>query len=196
MVDLAVKADKRYTYSDYLTWPVEERWEIINGIPYAMSPAPNRKHQAILGELSFVFASHIKEQGGPCKVYIAPFDVRLPEGSQTDDEIETVVQPDIVVVCDKSKLDDKGCKGAPDMVVEIASPASVRKDMSEKLRLYEQHGVKEYWLVLPGEQAVIVYSLDERRQYGKPEVYTPADEAPVRALDGLTIRLADLFAAE
>ena len=88
--------------------------EIINGIPYAMSPAPNRKHQAMAGELYLQLQFYSKEQGGPCKVYIAPFDVRLPEGSQTDGEIETVVQPDIVVVCDNSKLDDKGCKGAPD----------------------------------------------------------------------------------
>lgn len=196
MPHLAMKMEKRYTYSDFMTWPDEECWEIINGIPYAMSPAPSRKHQAMVLELSRLFANHIKEQGGSCKVYIAPFDVRLPEGSQTDDQIETVVQPDIVIVCDNSKLDDKGCKGSPDMVVEIASPSTVRRDMSEKLRLYEHHGVREYWLVLPGEQAVSVYSLDERQQYGKPEVYTPADEAPVRTMDGLTVKLADMFAAE
>lgn len=196
MTNLAVKIKQRYTYGDYLQWPNEERWEILNGFPYAMSPAPSRKHQAMATELTRILANHIKENNGPCKVYIAPFDVRLPQGDETDDKIDTVVQPDIVVVCDKSKLDDKGCKGAPDMVVEIASPSTVRRDMVDKLQLYEQHGVKEYWLVLAGEQAVSVYYLDEKNCYGKPEVYTADSPAPVRALEGLEINLAEVFAAE
>ena len=196
MANPAARLDVRYTYADYLTWPANERWELISGTPYAMSPAPSRKHQAITLELSRIIANHIKAQGGPCKVYAAPFDVRLPQANQAVNEIDTVVQPDIVIICDATKLDDKGCLGTPDLVVEIVSPATVRKDMIEKLNLYEQHGVKEYWLVFPKEQLVSVYQLDDNKAYGKPEVYTTETPAPIEILTGLVVNLAEVFAAE
>ena len=196
MTELPRKANVKYTYGDYLTWPDDERWELIDGVPYNMTPAPSRRHQALSRELFWQIYSHIKTSGGPCKVYVAPFDVRLPKGEEADEDIDTVVQPDIVVVCDPAKLDDKGMRGAPDFVVEIASPHTIRRDMVEKLNLYERHGVKEYWLVLPGDKAVTIYRLGADGRYGKPDVYTADDEVPVEMLGGLTVRLSDVFAAE
>ena len=115
------KTDQKWTYTDYLTWPEGERWELINGVAYNMSPAPSRRHQELSGELFRQIANHLK--GKQCKVYDAPFDVRLSTaGNESDNYIDTVVQPDIVVVCDPSKLDERGCKGAPDIVIEISSP--------------------------------------------------------------------------
>lgn len=196
MTGLPRKANVKYTYGDYLTWPDDERWELIDGVPYNMTPAPSRRHQAMIIELSRQIANFIKESGGPCKVYTAPFDVRLPKGEEADEDIDTVVQPDIVVVCDPTKLDDKGLRGAPDLVVEIVSPHTIRRDMVEKLSLYERHGVKEYWLVLPGDKVVTVYRLDEDGRYGKPDVYTADDTLAAFAVNGLTVDLAAVFAAE
>ena len=143
---LSVKKHARlYTYKDYVLWPDEERWELINGAAFNMSPAPSRFHQKISGTL-FSKIHHYLE-GKPCEVYHAPFDVRLPEGNEPEEDIITVVQPDIAIICDRSKLDDKGCKGSPDLVIEIVSPHTVSKDMKEKLALYEKHGVKEYWII-------------------------------------------------
>lgn len=168
------KNDELFTYADYLTWPDEERWELIEGVPFDMTPAPSRYHQEIFGNL-FVEIKNFLE-GKKCKIYAAPFDVRLPEGEQEDKETLTVVQPDISVICDREKLDEKGCVGAPDFIVEIVSPSTVKKDMKNKLLLYEKHGVPEYWVVQPGEHALLVYKLDENGRYGRADVYTKEDE--------------------
>jgi hypothetical protein len=114
----ALKGDTIYTYKDYLGWGYNERWELIDGVAYNLSPAPSRTHQEVSGELFATIHNHLK--GKECKVYHAPFDVRLPEANESDEDTRTVVQPDIVVVCDKAKLDDKGCKGAPDLIRQIA----------------------------------------------------------------------------
>ena len=147
MPNLARKLGGRFTYGDYRSWSEEDRWELIDGVAYDMTPAPARIHadlsMALLKQLLAYF------EGKPCKVYYAPFDVRLPEGNEPDDEIETVVQPDLLVVCDDKKLDDKGCRGAPDLVIEILSPATASKDCILKRALYEKHGVREFWLVDP-----------------------------------------------
>ncbi len=135
----------KFTYRDYLHWPDDERWELIDGVAYNMSPAPNRIHQKISGELHRQIANYLI--GKQCEVYAAPFDVRLPATGEKNDEITTVVQPDITIVCDKSKLDKKGCKGSPDLVIEILSPYTAKKDMKEKHFLYEKFAVKEYWIV-------------------------------------------------
>jgi Putative restriction endonuclease len=113
MGPLALKREERFTYGDYLTWDDGERWELIDGVPYNMSPAPTVRHQAISRELLTEFALHLR--GKPCQVFAAPFDVRLPEADESDDLVETVVQPDLSVVCDKKKLDDAGCRGAPEL---------------------------------------------------------------------------------
>ncbi|MFW6029628.1 MAG: Uma2 family endonuclease, partial [Halanaerobiales bacterium] len=137
--------DRLYTYSDYLNWTDGKRYELINGQVYTMSAAPYRRHQSISGELFRQIANYLFDK--KWDVYDAPFDVRLPEGEEDKDEILTVVQPDIVVVCDEDKLDKRGCRGAPDLIIEIISPSSAGRDRKDKRDLYEKHGVREYWLV-------------------------------------------------
>ena len=159
--------ERHYSYGDYLTWPNDERWEIIDGTPYSMSLAPSREHQRITGELFRQIANFVRD--GNCEVYAAPFDVRLPKKDEADGNIKTVVQPDISVICDPSKLDKAGCKGAPDWIIEVLSPATAAKDQIQKHALYQRHGVKEYWLVHPTDKIVAVYRL-KKGEYGKPEI--------------------------
>jgi len=187
----ATKRDARYTYADYLRWSDDERWELIDGVAYNMTPAPTRRHQKISGELFLQFGVFL--QGKRCDVYHAPFDVRLPAPGETDETTGTVVQPDLVVICDASKLDDRGCMGAPDLVVEILSPATAAKDMKEKFLLYERVGVAEYWIVHPVEKVVSVYRRAPDGQYGRPAVYTAGDRIPVALLPELEIDLATVF---
>lgn len=185
------KRKSGFTYSDYLTWPEEERWEIIHGEAYNMTPAPSRRHQQLSGRLFTAIFSYL--QGKSCEVYNAPFDVRLPAASESDEEIETVVQPDIVVVCDKNKLDDQGCKGAPDLIVEIASPNTVKRDLVVKRQLYEQAGVREYWVVFPLDNVIQVFCADADGKYGEPTVFAEEDVVAVQVLEGLTIALSEIF---
>jgi len=181
-----------FTYADYLSWPDGERWELIDGEAYMMSPAPSRRHQELSMELGIQFANFLK--GKSCKVYFAPFDVRLPQhADQPDDEIETVVQPDIVVVCDRSKLDDKGCKGAPDLVIEILSPSTSKMDLQDKFILYQRVGVKEYWLVHPSDKTVMVFRRNELGEYGRADMYASDDKVSVPLLGELIIDLKDVF---
>ena len=126
MGPLAENKDEHFTYGDYLKWDDSERWELIDGIAYNMTPAPSRFHQQVSIELCFQLVNHLRDT--TCKVYAAPFDVRLLEADEADESVTTVVQPDISVICDPSKLDDRGCKGSPDLIVEILSPATARKD--------------------------------------------------------------------
>lgn len=191
MPDLEIKQDQKYSYADYKTWNDDERWEIINGTVYNMSPAPMRVHQVISGVLFRKIGNYL--EGKKCQAYAAPFDVRFIDyENQTDEEIETVVQPDIVVVCDEKKLDDYGCKGSPDIVIEILSPSTFKKDKIEKFYLYEKYGVKEYWIVYTGEKIIEVYKLTNGK-YGKPEVYGTDDKIEVKYLDTLVIDLKDFF---
>jgi Uma2 family endonuclease len=182
------KQDKIYTYADYLSWPEEERWEIIDGQIYDMSPAPSRIHQELLSEILRQFANYLIDK--PCRVYPAPFDVRFPgQQEQNQDRIINVVQPDITVVCDPEKLDDKGCLGAPDLVIEITSASTAKKDFNEKFHLYESFGVKEYWIVLPGENMVFVYTLSKNK-YGEAEKFSFTEEIPVGIFKDLIISLS------
>jgi len=186
------KQNEKFSYADYLTWPDEDRWEIIDGESYMMSPAPTRKHQGISLELCRQFANHLK--GKPCKVYDAPFDVRLAESAdELDENTYTVVQPDIVVICNPSKLDDRGCNGAPDIVLEITSPATASYDLTTKFDLYQRHGVKEYWIVLSVEQAVMVFKLQQNGLYGQPDRYGATDKIAVTMLDEFIVDLAEVF---
>ena len=154
--------NKRYTYADYLTWQFNERVELIKGGLHKMSPAPRRLHQKIEGIL------HVKLwlffENRTCEVYQSPFDVRLSKNKgQIDQKIDTVVQPDICVICDKSKLDDAGCIGAPDLIVEILSDRTAKKDYNEKFNLYEENEVKEYWIVNPATKTIEIFSLVENK---------------------------------
>ncbi len=184
-----------FTYGDYEKWPEDQRWELIDGIPYDMSPAPSRKHQEILGELHLQFGAFLKNKS--CKVYLAPFDVRLPQGAESEEMIRTVVQPDLTVVCDHSKLDDKGCLGAPNMVIEILSPHTAAKDLKIKLDLYERIGVKEYWLVQPLDRTIMVFTLQEDGKYVKPAVYDRHDTISVGIFEGnLRVAAVEIFGEE
>lgn len=188
----AVKLDQKYTYKDYKTWPEEERWELINGIAYNMSPAPKRIHQKVSLNLERIIADFLDNR--PCEMYHAPFDVRLPERNETDDKIQTVVQPDIVVVCDENKLDEYGCKGAPDLIIEILSESTAAKDLSEKMFLYERHGVKEYWIVDPWSKTVSIrHFLQNERKYSPIELYNAGDTITVKLFKGLQVDLNKLF---
>jgi len=186
------KADEKYTYKDYLVWPDDERWELIDGVAYNMSPAPSRKHQKILRELVKLYANYLT--GKTCEVYHAPFDVRLPKASEKDESIDTVVQPDLVVICDQSKLDDRGCKGAPDLVVEILSPHTAKKDMEDKFLLYERVKVKEYWIIDPHNNTVLVYKLEDNNKYGRHKINSTEDELKPGIFEDMVIKLMEVFA--
>ena len=164
----AEKLQRKYTYADYALWPDDERWELIDGAAYAMT-GPVRIHQEIVTELGRQVGNYL--QGKPCKVYVAPFDVRLPHKDEADAKVESVVQPDLSIICDQSKLDKLGCRGAPDWIVEVLSPSTALKDMNTKRSLYEQHGVQEYWIIHPEERWLMVYTLDALGRYGQPGVF-------------------------
>jgi len=152
---------KQYTYADYLTWQFKERVELIKGWVYKMSPAPKTKHQSVSGEVFYAIKYFINSNKKKCKIFDAPFDVRLIKNKGTNEEINTVVQPDICVICDLEKLDDAGCLGAPDLIVEILSDSTAKKDYNEKFNLYEENKVKEYWIANPATKTIEVFSLIE-----------------------------------
>jgi Uma2 family endonuclease len=139
--------NNKYSYADYLTWQFKERLELIKGYIFKMSPAPNRYHQSISRQIAGFFWEIFKNSN--CKYYVAPFDVRLFNKNKKNEKVLTVVQPDICIVCDEKKLDDAGCIGAPDLVVEILSPGNTKKEMGIKFDLYEENEVQEYWIVDP-----------------------------------------------
>ena len=185
------KPDKKYSYADYLQWPDEERREIINGVPYDMSPAPSTKHQAISMELGRQIANYLRDK--ECQVFAAPFDVRLPLNAEKDEEIYNIVQPDLSVICDPSKLDEQGCKDAPDLVIEIISPFTAKKELNEKFNLYERSGIPEYWVVFPKFNVVVVYSLDDEGRYQKSGEFTSDQVLSTKLFPGLEIKLEDVF---
>lgn len=182
---LAPEKDKRYTYADYYSWDDGERWELINGEALVMAPGPSWRHQGISGGLFYQLANFLKGKDG--RVFSAPFDVRL----NADTADNTVLQPDIIVFCDRSKLDGTGCKGAPDMTVEILSPSTAKRDRLVKLRLYQDAGVREYWIVDPDTKTATVYTLENGKYV--VAVYGDDEVAPVHILAGCEIVLADVF---
>jgi Uma2 family endonuclease len=188
---MALPVEKeRYTFADCLTWDEQERFEIINGEAFMLA-SPSRVHQEVSGELFRQLANFL--EGKRCKVYPAPFAVRLFEKEEDDPEnVDTMVEPDICVVCDKTKLDDHGCKGAPDLVIEILSPSSRRHDRLVKLGLYQQAGVREYWIVNPDDRTIQVFLL-ENGVFHLHEDYGRNDIAKVNALDGCFIELSKVF---
>jgi len=181
-----------YTYADYLKWTIEERLELIKGKIFRMSPAPNRMHQTLSMRIASPIYNLLRGQG--CKVYTAPFDVRLPRKSPKDEDIITVVQPDICVVCDPSKLDERGCIGAPDLVVEILSPSSNKKELKNKYEVYEESGVKEYWIVTPQERTFFRYILDDLGRFQPTHLLTEGDIVTTPILPGLALDLEEVFA--
>ena len=190
-------SNKKYDYSDYLLWQFKERVELLKGQLFPMS-APNRVHQKISSKLHIKIGVFLSDD---CDIYSAPFDVRLPLPSHRvkKDRIDTVVQPDLCVICDKSKLVKQGCVGAPELVVEILSPGNSKREMKEKFDIYEEAGVLEYWIVEPANKFVFVYILDEKT--GKyAQKYLPGltedDTLESTVLQGLKIELKDIFPTE
>ena len=184
-------ADYGYTYADYLQWKIEERIELFKGRILKLS-APNRFHQQVSGALFFAISLFLKAK--KCKVYSAPFDVRLPvHNKKKDNEVTTVVQPDICVICDETKLDDRGCCGAPDLVIEILSPGNSQKEVRLKYEIYEETGVLEYWLVNPVEQNLIVYSLDKSAKFSGGKMYASGDIIHSTSINGLSIDMNEIF---
>jgi len=180
----ALEQDKHYTYRDYLTWPDDFRCELIDGKIYLMTPAPLLAHQDVAGEI-FTQAK-LALRGKSCRAFIAPVDVRLPSPAEADENTDVVVQPDVFVVCDVGKLDRRGVRGAPDWVVEVLSPSTAGKDQIEKRRIYERHGVLEYWLVHPTDRILTIYRLING-EFGKPDIYPLEEQTPVAVLPGVTI---------
>ena len=186
MIMNAMHRIERYTYRDYCLWDDGQRWELIDGIPYAMA-GPNLWHQNILLNLGWKFREFLVDK--KCKVVVAPFDVRL----NADKADDTVVQPDLIVVCDPSKLSDgKSCKGAPDLVVEILSPSTARFDTSTKLKKYREAGVKELWIVQSDPEMIQAYMLKEG-DFVLVDYFSADQKIPVGILPGFEIDLADVF---
>jgi Uma2 family endonuclease len=181
---------KSYTYADYFSWKIQERIELFKGKIFAMSPAPSRHHQEISQFINTELSIFLKNHS--CKVYFAPFDVRL-QRTVDDKKVNTVVQPDICVVCDLTKLDDRGCSGAPELVVEILSPGNTKKEMKYKFELYEEAGVEEYWIVDPAEKMVLQYCL-ENGQFTNHRPLIEEDSLHSRVLTGFSIELEKVFA--
>ena len=195
-MELQLSLTKRYTFADYIQWFDEKRRELFDGLIKMMS-APVVKHQNISFNLSGEFYLFYKKNKPKCSFFEAPFDVRLPKnGEKEDNKIYTVVQPDIVIICDKNKLDKRGCLGAPDFIAEIISPSTAKRDLDDKYKLYEKHGVREYWIIFPKEE-IIQANFLKNGKYELSGIYTKGEEIPVQIFkQELTIELEKIFYSE
>ena len=201
-MELSLDLNKRYTYADYMSWVDDKARELIHGFIRMMSPAPRVDHAKVSKNIFRRLDAVITRNKGICQVFYAPFDVRFPKNGETaDDKIDTVVQPDICVICDLSKIDEYGCCGAPDLIVEILSPSTFKKDVFEKFALYEEFGVKEYWIVHPKDKTVTVFLLQDNGKYNAGITYESRDstksstklQVPVSIFDNYLIDIDDIF---
>lgn len=187
--------DGTYSYADYLTWRLEESVELIKGKIMAMAPAPSRKHQTVSLNLSLGLGAYFKHK--PCSLYVAPFDVKLYDRRKSllqDREVFSVVQPDLCVICDREKLTDQGCDGAPDWIIEILSPGNSQRELRLKFQLYQESAVTEYWIVHPYEQTLYQFVLDQDQKYQLYAMH-PGDEfAKPFLFPDLQIDLNEVFA--
>jgi Uma2 family endonuclease len=184
---------RQYTYADYLTWQFADRVELIRGWIKKMSPAPLDSHQRISNSLSYEISHYFKKK--KCQVRVAPYDVRLLDArnGRRDEEIYTVVQPDICVICDESKIDRRGCVGAPDWVIEILSPGNTRVEMHDKFNLYEENGVNEYWTVHSEDENILQFVLDGGK-FRLEKIYVPGETITSALFPNLNMCAADVFA--
>ncbi|MCP4216406.1 MAG: Uma2 family endonuclease [bacterium] len=190
----SINQTEKYTYADYLLWDDDRRWEIIHGRAYNMTPAPNSNHQLILMEIAFQLKAQLKKNS--CYVIPAPFDVRLPLGDEKEEDIANIVQPDISIVCDKHKIDKKGCLGAPDMIIEILSPSTSHVDRMQKFNIYEAAGVKEYWLVSPTDKPVEIFVLGKDKRYGRPNCHDAEETVQPHTMNDIAIDFKQVFSIE
>ncbi|NYE57786.1 Uma2 family endonuclease [Carboxydothermus ferrireducens] len=183
-----------FTYKDYLKLPEEERGELIDGQFFSKAYAsPSCLHQKTLLELALQIGSFLKTKETTCELYVAPFDVLLALENETIEDVKNVVQPDLLVICDPQKLTEKGCLGAPDLIIEIVSPTSYRLDYVLKLNLYDKFHVKEYWIVNPETKTVLIYRQDNDQGFGEPEKYTIPSFVSSSVLAGFTISTEQIF---
>ena len=195
METLQLDLTKRYTYADYLTWMDDVRRELFDGFIKLMSPGPSMKHQEISFEFSRILGNFLRHK--TCKGFAAPADVRFPKkGSSTEnDKIFTVLQPDIFVVCDLHKIEKNSCLGAPDFIIEIVSPKNSKRDVKDKFEIYQEHGVREYWIVNPNDENVTVFVLSPEGKFEFQRIYADDEKIPVNIFDGdLKVDLAEVFA--
>jgi Uma2 family endonuclease len=186
-----IDASLTYSYANYLNWLFEDRVELIKGKIFKMSPAPSRMHQEISRNIFLKVGIFLQDR--LCKVYSAPFDVRFPKESKADRDVYTVLQPDICVICDKSKLDDRGCIGAPDLVVEILSPGNTKVELLYKYQVYQEFGVKEYWVVSQSDQSILIYTLNEHGKFQPSKIFTLSEKITSTVLPGFELALDDVF---
>jgi Uma2 family endonuclease len=181
-----------YNYNDYLSWEFEERVELIKGKIFNLSSSPGTMHQLILGEIFFHLSNYLHHSHS--KIFVAPFDVRLilPENLNSGN-IYTVVQPDICVICDPDKIDSKGCLGAPDLVIEVLSPGNTDKEMKEKFEIYEENGVREYWLVEPDHHIVLVYKLNNEGKFIGLKPFVESEILRSEVAEGFEVLVKDIF---
>ena len=182
-----------YTYADYLQWDFPERVELYKGRVWQLMPGPSRLHQEVSSRLTESLVGFIGGSG--CRWYAAPFDVRLPV-STTGGTVDTVVQPDICIVCDRSKLDRRGCRGAPDWVVEILSPGNSKREMRHKFALYEEAGVPEYWVAAPTYQYIQQFTLLASGRYDRGTYFYPGDNLTSSRFPAWTVAVAEVFPEE
>jgi len=181
----ALRDDCRYTFADYRHWPDDVRYELVDGAAFMMAPAPSVDHQTLAFEVGRQLGNAL--EGHPCRVLLAPVDVLLAKAGEADDAVDTVVQPDVLVVCDPQKVTPRGIRGAPDWVLEVISPASASHDQIVKLAAYERAGVREYWLAHPADRVLTIYRLDGTA-YGRPQIVELAGATPIGVLPAVTIR--------
>jgi Uma2 family endonuclease len=180
-----------YTYADYMAWKFKERLELFRGKIFKMA-APNMNHQTVGGHLYNQFYNYLK--GKTCRVFIAAFDVRLPvKNRKKDDEITTVVQPDVCIFCDPSKLDDRGACGTPDLAIETLSTGNRKDELRMKYEVYEEAGVKEYWIADPAKKAILVFLLQPDGKFSVPEIFTGSDQLAAHCVPGLTFNINEIF---
>ena len=186
-----LSTEKIFTYGDYRTWPPEERWELIDGVPRAMT-APSINHQDIVLKLGRQFDEQL--EGKPCRPFIAPIDILLPKGDEVDDEVIQVVQPDLAIYCDDKKIRPKNCRGAPDLAVDILSVSTSSFDHLRKKAIYERAGVREYWLVHPDEGVITIYVREPSGKFGPSRVFSRDDSVETSILPGVVINFPKVYA--
>lgn len=189
-IPISKKGDA-FTYADYRTWPADERWELIAGIAYAMTPAPGTLHQSVVVRLAQCLANYL--EGKRCQVFVAPIDVFLAPQDQNEDSVDTIVQPDVLVVCDPDRVTPRGIRGAPDLVIEILSESTAYRDQTVKLKLYERYGVREYWIINPEAPYVMIYHRADDATYGNPLMFGPGDMVRSSVLSDFSLPAGSLF---
>jgi Uma2 family endonuclease len=176
---------QHHTYGEYLTWSDDQRQELIDGIAYIKEPpAPSPHHQELVGGLYYQICTAL--EGKPCRAYIAPFDIRLPKSDEADEQIDTVVQPDVFILCDRHRVDRRGLRGAPDWLAEVLSPSTASHDRVIKLPVYERAGVREVWFIQPVDKTLAIYRLENGR-YGRSTVTALKGQTSLTAVPGVSI---------